>query len=292
MHFHDLNQAARSRDDLQWVLHSESLVAGDGDCWPDAAWFRSLQPGETVAGATPASRRLGLQFEQMIQDWLLGDPDRQLLAHNLQVRTDGRTLGEFDLLVQTPDGPEHWELAVKFFLGTGDQRDARNWYGPNPDDTLAGKLERLQGHQLMLSRTAAGMQLLAAMQIHDVRPRGFVKGRLFYPYEQFQAQRFVHPEIVNPRHARGWWQSIDDFLGHTDAGRQFVLLDKSLWLAPLEPQHACQGCTLDELMALIDGSANRNTWHVAIIDDDGTEQSRGFLVSARWLAATRQRDAR
>lgn len=283
--------------DLHWSLSTPPLPKPD-DCYPDSDWFASLgsrfdrvlattEDYAAVLSETVNARRLGIRFEQLFQVWLEKDSQYQLLAHNLPVRDHGRTLGEFDLLVSSDAGIEHWELACKFYLGTShgtnELTNPTCWYGPNPDDSLFGKLQRIDTHQLQLSHQPAARQLLTEKGWQVNRKRAIVKGRLFHPLHRFQLQDWLMPDIANPGHEKGWWLPISEFSEASFPGHTFIALEKSQWLSPLLSVPST--LTAADVQALLE-ARHPSTLHLALISADGDEASRGFLVSDRWLANT------
>lgn len=282
--------------DIAWCLASEPLMAAqahDSMVYPDSAWFRALLHPDDARGEldmstldiTVTARRLGIRFEQLIQGWLEADPRFTLLAHNLPVRDESRTLGEFDLLVAHDGVTAHWELACKFYLGTRDQRDPGNWHGPNPTDTLATKIAHLENHQLQLSDQPAAAALLNARGWQVQQRLAFIKGRLFHPFERYIKQDIEIPANVNPNHERGWWMPVEDFSAAQFPASQFVVLDKPRWLAPFSGvTEAGVTDTLDAEGILSAWEDKPTTLHLAVIDTSGAETSRGFLVSHDWLS--------
>ena len=131
----------------------------DDQRWPSESWFRRwmLTP---ITTPNLTEYKLGLRFEAIMAHWIDREPSLTLLAKNQAVHDGVRTIGEFDLIVENDGTVEHWELAVKFYLGTGDVSDLDNWHGPDPSDTLARKINRMTSHQLRLSRHPAGLKLL------------------------------------------------------------------------------------------------------------------------------------
>ena len=174
------------------------------------------------------SPRLGLVFESLWHFFLIEDPHTELLAHNLPVRQDGRTLGEFDVLYHDmlKDHTFHLELAVKFFLARhAGELPFREWLGPNSADRLDRKLERLLSHQLELSQTPAGQQALKTAGIVKCEPQLRVAGMLFYPEQQ---KAWSHG--LNPDHPTGDWFHIGKFRQQSDEHWQWRLLEKPYWL--------------------------------------------------------------
>ena len=123
-------------------------------------------------------RRLGLYFESLWQFFLARDAAVELLAHNLPVRSESRTIGEFDCLYYCRERrrPVHLELAVKFYLG-----QAGRWIGPDSRDRLDIKLDRLSQHQMRLGDHPEGRRVLAEHGIRDPLREMELKGGLFQP---------------------------------------------------------------------------------------------------------------
>jgi hypothetical protein len=125
------------------------------------------------------TQRLGVYFEKLITFWFEQSPDHELLYHGLAIRqstapSDARespnspqkqnqitnvqngntTLGECDFLVfdKLNQRIQHWEVAVKFYLGVPHEQDIV-WLGPNLKDRLDKKIRHTLAHQLPLSGT-------------------------------------------------------------------------------------------------------------------------------------------
>ena len=243
----------RQLRDLAWAIGSAPLLAPDDHetRWLDKAWFQrryaeylpvlqALQrnPADLLQWLeTVSQRRLGSYFESLWIYWLKTNQRFRLLQANLPVRVAGRTLGEFDLLVEdTHNGRQlHWELALKFYLGTADTQQMENWWGPMKRDRLDLKLGHMQTHQCQLSRLPAAKQMLEEYHIAVDEAWSIVKGRLFYP-----GGVVVHPAPHNAAgsHLSGWWQTLTEFneAGPANAGTRYSLLDKCQWLSPVLTQ--------------------------------------------------------
>lgn len=284
-----MNIENRSYRDLLWCLHSPPLVTGTGNesLWPSPHWFASLgcelSPEQLPAPRHPHHFRLGQHFEAMLAAWLSAQPGFELLAANLQVQNGKRTVGEFDFLVAYEGRVEHWEAAVKFYLGTGDGRDLACWYGPNTSDRFDVKYQRLIDHQLKLATNPHARALLAARHLAVSHSRCFMKGRLFHPWQRFVRGQYPVPEAVNPGHAKGWWLTLTDVLPtFEDTGWRFIYLPKSWWLAPLAGTDYRSPLSCWELMELLESPAAEQATHVAIVADH-REISRGFIVNNQWF---------
>ena len=91
------------------------LIFSRENIWPEAEWFSSWEVTVRGTESLKPNRKLGLYFENALQEWIAQEPKLALLANNLVVRSKTNTLGEFDLIVRNENWTEHWEIAVKFF---------------------------------------------------------------------------------------------------------------------------------------------------------------------------------
>ena len=112
---------------LAWLLDSPDMLDPTAPQWQgriasfglDAAlqaapWLRQLeQDPEPLHSWLAVHRftRLGRYAEQLLT-WYFREQG-SLVAHNLQVRSGGTTIGEFDFLLREGGRLVHWELATK-----------------------------------------------------------------------------------------------------------------------------------------------------------------------------------
>ena len=279
--------------DAYWAIRSNPLLHTLDNRFPDVQWYAAL-PLHDFDIPWPAPDdwhhfRLGIQFEQLWQAAISKMSGYHLLASNLPVRGQQRTLGEFDIIVNCNGRIEHWELAVKFYLGRHDLKQPSNWFGPNPEDRLDRKLNRLLDHQLPLSKSPEAETVLSRMNIKPITQTAcLVKGRLFYPWQEFIAGTAQFPACANAGHLRGWWITLPDFIRLFSSTRvQWVYLEKHLWLSPIAASDDLTLLNYAQALDLLQTSLGTQTTHVAMIDSLGQEISRGFVVSQDWLDRTR-----
>ncbi|GAA5187793.1 hypothetical protein GCM10025772_06230 [Ferrimonas gelatinilytica] len=171
--------------------------------------------------------RLGSYYEQLWICALTLHPDYRLLAKDLLISRQRRTLGALDLLVEhRPSGEqEHWELAIKFYLGTLDTRDSENWIGPGRQDCLQDKLKRLEQHQLPLLRAVETQRQLRQRGWQVGRQRIILQGRLYRP-----SPEAMLPDGINPACAEASW--VEEGALPTARWRTLARID---WLAGRPP---------------------------------------------------------
>jgi hypothetical protein len=140
------------------------------------------------------SSRLGLRFEALMAFWLQDAAyhSYQLIGKNIKLLSNQRTLGEIDFLLLNQDTQhvEHWEVAVKFYLGEG-LLVPQDWLGLNRKDSLDRKLTHIINHQF-------SAEMVDQYQIQQ--RKAIIKGRLFYP-----PLACDEPDWLSPDHLKGLW---------------------------------------------------------------------------------------
>ena len=128
---------------LNWLIQAPSLLAcppyTDAGLQLQREWQRDpglINRAAELLAETCQPQRLGLAFEQWVAALVCASEGLELVERNLPIRDGQTTLGELDMLVRDLESGKlwHWELALKFYLGTPEQ-----WYGPNTRDTLERK---------------------------------------------------------------------------------------------------------------------------------------------------------
>lgn len=281
--------------DLFWVFDTPSLI--------DEGYSRSfLYPHwkERIAHKTfdessaeyvkkhPFSKReykrLGYYFEYLFKMGIHLLSPHKMVLENAQVKREGVTLGEIDYITQNGDGKYfHWEIAVKFYLQTGNSVDLSRWVGPNQKDTFQKKWRKLIGHQLPLVQKGEGKDLLTNRGIEKVQSTLFVKGMLF---RSLHHEVTSYPDVVNLNHQKGWWVFLHDLTRFFDRTMEWVILPKHDWLAPFLTNNQELILNTASLQAhLKNGSPQfRPQMVVGVEPKDGYYQeiTRGFIVPKDW----------
>lgn len=236
--------------DLAWVAWSPPLLRPgslpirdplQGSIWrsePDRLWRRLLaldaDPKASAALLSPTSDfRLGTYYERLWYALLDMAPDVQVIARNIRLYQGHQTLGELDLLVETPDQAiTHFELAIKFYLGLPgaladslDHTPASAWVGPNPRDNLQNKVRRLAEHQLPLGQR---IELAAERLPCPQRSCAWLQGQVFFPRHQTMAP--PAGLATTPLHC--WTSSADWQVQDVMARNEWTALPHKRWLMP------------------------------------------------------------
>jgi hypothetical protein len=131
----------------------------------------------------PSPNRLGFHFEGLLSFWLEDGFARKLhpyetLASNVQLYNGKQTIGELDLILynHAEQLVEHWELAIKFFMGSAPFEPV-NWVGINSNDNLQRKMTHMQTKQFR----AVWVDTENHGQVKIDKRYGVIKGRFFLP---------------------------------------------------------------------------------------------------------------
>lgn len=244
------------------------------------------------------SRLLGKYFENLVGFWLLNSRDKKLLASNLQVRSGERTIGEIDFLFKDKltDINYHLEAAGKFFMGFKDIPGWSNFIGPNTNDRLDKKMNKLLNEQIKLCSKPLTKEILKEKNISEpVNPVVWFKGYLFYYHSNFRNESFTLPNSANPRHIKGWWfyQSAKYEIIESNK-HQWVVLQRMDWVSQVYNPDEASVMNSGQLLYKLDKYFAKNNYPLLLAelvpDESGilTEHSRGFVVSDKWPFAKKQ----
>ncbi|TNE38602.1 MAG: DUF1853 family protein [Alphaproteobacteria bacterium] len=254
------------------------LSALEEDAAPLLIWFADGPP-----------RRLGHYFERLVVFWLRNLPSVEIIAANLPLYEEKRTIGEIDLLFRFENVLYHIELAIKFYLNTGNPTHAAAYVGPMVKDTLKRKLGRLYGHQLPLGQRLAKTPYREELGIAEVpHPFAFVKGMLFQPLAQGFADDL--PPGISPECSQGIWCCIRELNEATPLDfTHYRILSRLGWISsPFQPEELTHGGLpqfSQEMAAHIDEIP---TPHLAALYQGEREVLRLFVTPDNWLLSARE----
>ncbi len=283
--------------DLAWAISSPPLLHYEGKTctWFQDAWYQDLyrqieaqlheldhDPARLESLlAAQKDQRLGNYFETLWSFALQLSPRYRLLERNLQIQDGDRTLGEMDFIVVDNETGRyaHWELAIKFYLGTGNTVNHHAWLGPGKKDRLDLKVDHLLSRQTLLSTHPVARARLQQRGIEIDDCAVVLKGRLFYPWQQGGPGHY--PQSANPSHLSGQWLSRNQLLQTFDASVRFEPQIGSGWMARIPTQQVSQVYSAEGLMRLVDKGKYRLPLLVTRLEN-GAEADRLFIVDNNW----------
>ncbi len=232
--------------------------------------------------------RLGKQFEDVVEALIRNSPNAKLLARNLTILDKKRTLGELDYLIQQTGGQVlHLEVAIKFYLHHPQIHGLSGFIGPGGRDRLDIKQQRLQTHQLPITRKAEARQALLDSDLPlPTHQATLLTGYLFYPYNTYYTAHWPQIKALHPNHYKGWWlrhSDIEQLDTQPDSDTYFVILPRHHWIAGLEHQEHLTPLTKTELKHQIT-EAHSPKMIVETREEKGRWRtiSRGIIVKDSW----------
>ena len=313
---------------IRWAIGAKSLVNADYTP-PQVTEFtfaanKLSRQQETELAAwmehQPRSNRIGLQFEQAFAAYLHNqtlaghsqDLRYQAIQQRLQVHQGQtkRTIGEFDFVFKdkSADLWVHTEIAVKFYLGTGnDLSQLSAWIGPNKRDRLDLKYDKLFHHQLQLSDNPLAQATLRDLNIDQqtLVKQYCLKGILFLPWHDTHgppisandaAMQIMLPKEINKHCQLGFWIAIDQLhLLHTDKV-QWLILDRDEWISweqdSVAAAYAKCGCLIDDwqklfnnLISLLEKYKNP-VQIIRVCPNTEPKETRYFVTPTGWSETT------
>jgi uncharacterized protein len=290
--------------DLAWVIGSPGLIDAShpaylkrvvDDAWCTAqlqactAWLTALDLAPLALHSFVAAhptRRLGHYFETLIKFWLTHMPDTQIIASNLQVQNELRTLGEYDFLFRDASAAVcHWEAAVKFYLQLEPLAEQPAFIGPGTRDRLDLKLDRVFQHQLTLGNSPAGRSALPPGIKLD-RAQAFIKGYLFYHAATYKN---IATPGVSAAHLSGWWaRHTVEKIPQASPESRWIILPRMRWLAPAREAEDAKILSFSTLGTHLNTHFSISSEAVLVIEmahsTSGAwhEITRGFVVCSSW----------
>ena len=153
--------------------------------------------------------RLGFHFEGLLSFWLEDGFARKLhpyeiIASNVQLYNGKQTTGELDLILYNnrENLVEHWELAIKFFMGSP-PFEPINWVGINSNDNLQRKMTHMQTKQFC----SVWVDTKNHGKVKIDKRYSVIKGRFFLPINR---HHFSYPTWLTPTFPMHEWCDIYD----------------------------------------------------------------------------------
>ncbi|WP_282042653.1 DUF1853 family protein [Winogradskyella flava] len=172
--------------------------------------------------------RLGKWVEQFVSFQLQQQSNVNIIEENLQIKIGKQTIGELDLLFLKDKQPFHLEIVYKFYLYDTSKVSANTfdyWIGPNRNDSLTYKLDKLKNKQLpLLYNNETKASLKSFIHTESIKQCVCFKAQLFLPF----GKQNISVEPLNKNCISGFYlpfakiKALEMF--------QFYIPDKLEWL--------------------------------------------------------------
>jgi len=297
-------------NDLRWVLTSPNMLSSTHELFRrvstpsndeiNIVMKAAMQPEFAAHLEKRKSHFLGAYFEHLWLFYLKHSPRYELIASNLQVNEQGKTIGEFDIIAFDKHEQRylHQELAIKYYLGHNQPQESETrWIGPQSVDRLDIKMGKLINQQLRLSENVAAKNVLQNLDIKQVEPQLLIKGCLFQRRQNNAPnQAYERPDYVDPEHVQATWLPFKELateLGHEQSPHDYwKVLEKPEWLAPITLKITSIDeydiMTTEELISRLTHQQNTNGRALLISrlnKEKGKERNLGRLISTEKIFA-------
>ncbi len=228
----------------------------------------------------PKNIRLGQRMEYFMEASIKASQRYELIAKNLQIIHNKKTLGEIDFLIRDLKENKviHLELVYKFYLF--DPLYSENkyacWIGPNRKDSLPLKINKLREHQLPLLYRPETLPFLSKIGLkpEKIEQKVCFKAQLFTDFRSKKADF----KGLNPDSQVGFWLSFQDFKAIAKAEMKFYFPIKNDWVILPASTDAINWLNSAEAFQLIENSLNQQRSVYCWIKTPDNSISRCFVV--------------
>jgi hypothetical protein len=183
---------------------------------------------ESLNVEIPQNVRLGHQVEKMVGQLIRASSNYEMLLENIQIIDDKVTLGEIDFVIEEVKSKRqiHLEMAYKFYLYDPAISDEKilNWIGPNRNDSLNQKLEKLRKKQFPLLFHPKAAEMFERVDLENMDQALCLMVNLYIPYEF--SEEFT-PEFQPG--IKGYYINVKTFVSLDDPSKQYHLPTKNRW---------------------------------------------------------------
>ncbi|MEO0727113.1 MAG: DUF1853 family protein [Bacteroidota bacterium] len=176
----------------------------------------------------PTDLRLGHLAEKVVSILIKSSTNYEVLYENIQLVENKRTIGEIDFILSNQDTKQlvHLELAYKFYLYDPSIAAAtiKNWIGPNRNDSLQEKLDKLKNKQFPLLFHHAAQSQLDTLELNNISQQLCLLASLFVPY-----QSETHLPAIYQKAIKGYYLSYEDFMSLDHSAKSYYLPQKREW---------------------------------------------------------------
>lgn len=176
----------------------------------------------------PTNLRLGHLAEKIVSELIKSSTNYNVLYENIQLIEAKKTIGEIDFIIEENKTKQviHMELAYKFYLfdpSIGSD-PINNWIGPNRNDSLKEKLEKLKSQQFPLLYHHYTKAKFNTIKIDEVSQALCLLVSLFIPYEYKVDFSPSYKKAI-----KGYYLNIERFISFDTSEKTYYLPAKKEW---------------------------------------------------------------
>jgi hypothetical protein len=179
----------------------------------------------------PTNLRLGHLVEKIVSELIKASTNYKMLYENIQIDYNKKTIGEIDFIIENIKTKKliHVELDYKFYLYDPNisSDSINNWIGPNRNDSLQKKLEKLKKKQFTLLYHKCAKSKINKKIIDNASQSLCFLVSLFIPFE-YKAR-------LNPNYEKaieGYYIKFEKFISLDHSEKTYYLPLKNEWGMP------------------------------------------------------------
>lgn len=176
----------------------------------------------------PNNLRLGHLAEKIVSELIKSSANYNILYENIQLIENKRTIGEIDFIIKNKETNQliHMELAYKFYLfdPSISLNPINNWIGPNRNDSLQEKLEKLKRKQFPLLHHHCTSSKLNDIKLDEVSQSLCLLASLFIPY-QYEVE--FSPSYKKA--IKGYYLNMETFISLDNSDKTYYIPPKTKW---------------------------------------------------------------
>lgn len=203
----------------------------------------------------PTNVRLGHLAEKVVSELIKSSTNYKVLYENIQIIEEEKTIGEIDFILQNQKTKQilHVELAYKFYLfdSSISTEPINNWIGPNRNDSLQEKLEKLKTKQFPLLYHNCTKTALTTIAINEVSQALCLLVNLYIPYEYKANFNPVYQKAI-----KGYYFNFETFIKLDDPTKTYYIPTKKEW--GMEPAENENWLVFNEIEKQINTSMQEN----------------------------------
>ena len=176
----------------------------------------------------PNNIRLGHLVEKIVSKLIKSSSNYKVLYENIQIIDGKKTIGEIDFIIEELKTKAliHMELAYKFYLfdPTISSEPINNWIGPNRNDSLNEKLDKLKRKQFPLLYHSGTKSKFNTIEIDEVSQYLCLLASLFIPYEYKASFSPIYKKAI-----KGYYLDFDTFTSFDNTEKKYYIPSKKEW---------------------------------------------------------------
>jgi hypothetical protein len=176
----------------------------------------------------PTNIRLGHLAEKIVSELIKSSTNYNVVYENVQITEDKKTIGEIDFIIEGIDTKQliHMELAYKFYLFDPNisSEPINNWIGPNRNDSLKKKLEKLRRKQFPLLYHNCSKSKFNNIEIDEASQALCLLVSLFIPYEYKASFSPIYKNAI-----KGYYLNFETFASLDNSAKTYYIPSKKEW---------------------------------------------------------------